>query len=222
MSAAVPGKPGDMIAFTKSTIPSIMSSLDFLNIMTYDLLNRRDAVTRHHTGLALSLDGINAYLENGVAPEQANLGFAFYVRWAKTDPNSNCSVCAVGCKTALMEDLSTGADLGRAGAFSWHDSVPPELSTSFHRALDHGQYDPEEGGHYYWDSEEDLFWSWDTPDTIALKFPAIVDKLGLGGVFAWGLGEDCPEWSHLKALTAGVVSSKQPKEEHKSHIIDEL
>lgn len=83
MSAAVPGKPSDMIAFTKSTIPSIMSSLDFLNIMTYDLLNRRDAVTRHHTAIALSLDGINAYLENGVTPEQANLGFAFYVRWAR-------------------------------------------------------------------------------------------------------------------------------------------
>ena len=42
MSAAVPGNQRDMLAFTGDTLPKISSSLDFLNIMTYDLLNRRD------------------------------------------------------------------------------------------------------------------------------------------------------------------------------------
>jgi hypothetical protein len=30
--------------------------------------------------------------------------------------------------------------------------------------------------------------------------PLIVDEMKLGGVFAWGLGEDSEGWSHLNAL----------------------
>jgi GH18 family chitinase len=181
-----------------------MMSVDFLNIMTYDLMNRRDNITKHHTGLRLSLNSIQAYTERGVAPKDMNLGLAFYVKWFKTDPDTDCRKDPIGCKAALMEDPTTGADLGRAGAFSWHDKVPEELTPSFERALAHGMYDPEGGGHYYLDAEEDLFWSWDTPDAITKKFPAIVEQIGLGGVFAWGLGEDAPAFEHLKASNKGV------------------
>lgn len=87
MSAAVPGLPRDMIAFTETTTPVIGEILDFLNIMTYDLMNRRDNVTKHHTGIHASKEAIDAYLENGVAAEKVNLGFAFYVKWFKTDPD---------------------------------------------------------------------------------------------------------------------------------------
>jgi GH18 family chitinase len=102
----------------------------------------------------------------------------------------------------LMEDPLTGADLGQAGAFSWHDPVPSELSSSYERAMAHGKYDSGHGGHYYWDSDEDIWWSWDTPEAIAKKFPAIVEQKNLGGAFAWGLGEDADGFTHLKALTA--------------------
>ncbi|CZT13308.1 related to extracellular chitinase [Rhynchosporium graminicola] len=207
ISAAVPGLRRDMLAFTKTTVPLISNSVDFLNIMTYDLMNRRDTVTKHHTGIELSLDAINAYLENGLAPEKANLGFAFYIKWFKTDPNGNCSANVPVCKTVLMEDPKTGADLGQAGAFSWIDDVPAEFQNSFSKVLRDGTYDEAHGGHYYWDENENIWWTWDTPDAILKKFPAIVDKKKLGGVFAWGLGEDSKDWSHLKALTAGVKKS---------------
>ncbi|KAL2009863.1 hypothetical protein VTN00DRAFT_5670 [Thermoascus crustaceus] len=209
ISAAVPGLPRDMIAFTEDTIPEIIPSVDFFNIMTYDLMNRRDNVTKHHTGIRLSLDAINRYLENGLPPEKANLGFAFYVKWFRTDPQGGCDRSPIGCKTVRMEDPSTGADLGHAGAFSWHDPVPSELSTSFEKALSEGKYDSEGGGHYFWDPEENIFWSWDTPEAIRRKFPAIMATKDLGGVFAWGLGEDAPGWTHLKALTAGMRGYSQ-------------
>ncbi|KIW96253.1 uncharacterized protein Z519_03321 [Cladophialophora bantiana CBS 173.52] len=202
ISAAVPGHPRDMLAFTKETMPKISSVLDFINVMTYDLVNRRDNVTGHHTGLASSLAGIEAFLGIGLEPEKANLGFAFYPRWYKTDPKGNCRANSIGCKTLLMEDPSSGADLGRAGAFAWSDDVPTDLSMSFYRAMSHGLYDNVKGGHYFWDTDEDIFWSWDTPLAISKKFPAIVERLGLGGVFAWALGEDSSDWSHLQALTA--------------------
>jgi len=202
ISAAVPGLPRDMLAFTKTTIPAISASLDFFNIMTYDLMNRRDNITKHHTGIELSLDAINTYEERGIPSEKMNLGFAFYIKWYKTDPHGGCDKNPIGCKTTLMEDSLTGADLGQAGAFSWHDPVPSEVSASYERAMAHGKYDSEHGGHYYWDLEENLWWSWDTPDVIAKKVPAIVGQKNLGGAFAWGLGEDADGFAHLKALTA--------------------
>lgn len=201
ISAAVPGLPRDMLAFTKTTIPAISASLDFFNVMTYDLMNRRDNITKHHTGIELSLTAINAYEERGVPAEKMNLGFAFYIKWYKTNPHGGCDVNPVGCKTTLMEDPLTGADLGQAGAFSWHDPVPAEVSVSYKRAIEYGKYDSEGGGHYYWDSEENIWWSWDTPDVIAKKFPAIMEKKNLGGTFAWGLGEDANDFIHLKQLT---------------------
>jgi GH18 family chitinase len=199
ISAAVPGLPRDMLAFTSSTIPDILESVDDLNIMTYDMINRRDDVTKHHTGLQLSLEAIDTYLERGVPPEKANLGLAFYVKWFKTAEGANCTSKPVGCRTELMEDPETGADLGKAGAFSWHDEVPAELADSFRKALVDGVYDEDRGGHYYWDPDERLFWSWDTPDAIRKKMPAIIKGRKLGGVFAWGLGEDAPKFEHLRA-----------------------
>ena len=196
-----------MLAFAKTKMPEISASLDFFNVMTYDLMNRRDIVTKHHTGIEQSLTAIEAYEERGIPPEKINLGFAFYIKWYKTDPNGGCENSPVGCKTTLMEDPETGADLGQAGAFSWHDPVPEEVSASYKRAMAHGKYDSDYGGHYYWDSEEYLWWSWDTPDVIAKKFPAIMEKKNLGGAFAWGLGEDAEDFAHLQALTAEMKKS---------------
>lgn len=190
------------MAFTKTKMPAISESLDFFNVMTYDLMNRRDNVTKHHTGIGASLTAIEAYEERGVPPEKMNLGFAFYIKWYKTDPYGGCDKNPVGCRTVLMEDPLTGADLGQAGAFSWHDLVPKEMAASYKRAMAYGIYDDEYGGHYCWDPEENLWWSWDTPDAIAKKFPAIMEKKRLGGAFAWGLGEDADNFTHLKALTA--------------------
>lgn len=212
ISAAVPGLPRDMLAFTTSTIPSIMASVDFLNIMTYDLMNRRDHLTKHHTGIQNSLEAINAYTSAGVPPSKANLGLAFYVKWFKTDHDARqqCREKPVGCKAALMEDPSTGADLGKAAAFSWHDQVPDDLVTSFNKALEQGKYDEEGGGHYYFDEKEDLFWSWDTEEAIRKKFPQVVEAETLGGAFAWGLGEDAgigensPGFKHLKAANEEI------------------
>ena len=205
ISAAVPGLRRDMLAFTPDCIPAISASLDFFNIMTYDLMNRRDNVTKHHTGINLSLDAINAYLEIGVQPEKVNLGFGFYVKWFRTDPKAHCEEKPIGCKTLLLEDPATGADLGRAGQFAWCDDIPVQLEVSFRKALQGKKYDDYEGGNYYFDPEEDLFWSWDTPDAISKKIPCILAEKNLGGVFAWGLGEDSEEWKHLKALTEGFL-----------------
>ncbi|KAL6712260.1 hypothetical protein ACN47E_000137 [Coniothyrium glycines] len=202
ISAAVPGLPRDMLAFTAQTVPEINKYVDFFNIMTYDLMNRRDNVTKHHTGIDLSIEAIDTYISRGVPASKANLGFAFYTKYFKVDATANCSH-PVGCPTTLMEDPQTGADLGQTGGFAWHDDVPAEVTDSFQRALTQGSYDSEGGGYYYLDPEQHLWWTFDTPDAVSRKFPAIVKNRGLRGVFAWGLGEDAPKFEHLAALTKG-------------------
>ncbi|KAI1393060.1 glycoside hydrolase family 18 protein [Hypoxylon trugodes] len=212
MSAAVPGLPRDMLAFKPETVPAIMESLDFLNVMAYDLMNRRDNITKHHTGAQASLESVQAYTDNGAAPDKVNLGFAFYAKYFRTEHDS-CVANPIGCPTGLLEDPDTGADLGRAGSFAWRDEVPKEVEVSFNKAMKEGKYDEVGGGYYYWDEEESIWWTFDTPLAVAKKFPRIVEKEQLGGVFAWGLGEDGPEFSHLKALNAGVKSVSSRKEE---------
>ncbi|KAL9060889.1 MAG: hypothetical protein Q9162_000333 [Coniocarpon cinnabarinum] len=200
MSAAVPGLQRDMLAFTNETIPAISESLNFFNIMTYDLMNRRDNVTKHHTGIQASWDSIDAYEERGLPCEKINLGFAFYIKWFKTDPDGGCDRDPIGCKTVLMEDPTTGTDLGTSGAFAWHDPVPDQVSDSYQRAMTHGTLDPAGGGHYYHDPIENIFWTWDTPGVIRKKFFAIMVQKQMGGAFAWALGEDGDEFTHLQAL----------------------
>ncbi|KAI0126316.1 glycoside hydrolase family 18 protein [Xylariales sp. AK1849] len=215
ISAAVPGIPRDMLAFTAKTEPAIMSSVDFLNVMTYDLMNRRDNVTKHHTGVQASLDTINLYIDNGAPAEKLNLGFAFYVKYFRIS-RANHEAClknSVGCPTGLMENPDTGADLGRTGGFSWHDSVPEDVETSFANALTDGTYDDVGGGYHYFDEDEDLWWTFDTPTAILKKFPSIVKAKRLGGVFAWGLGEDAPEFSHLRAVNGGLQRLADEKDE---------
>ncbi|KAL2169129.1 hypothetical protein VTG60DRAFT_6456 [Thermothelomyces hinnuleus] len=213
ISAAVPGLKRDMLAFTRETVPRIMRHVDFLNVMTYDLMNRRDVVTKHHTGVELSLEAVDAYVSAGAAPQRLNLGFAFYTRYFKTEHDACALASPIGCPTLLLEDPETGEDLGRSGAFSWHDSVPEEVAESFARALDHGVYDEEGGGYYYWDAMEDLWWTFDTPDAIKRKFPRILGKRRLGGVFAWGIGEDAPLFKHFAALNDELERYLEGKDE---------
>jgi GH18 family chitinase len=84
--------------------------------------------------------------------------------------------------------------------------VPEDLQGSWRRAKNDGHYDEIGGGHYYHDDEEHIWWSWDTRDAIGRKFSSIVESSGIGGVFAWGLGEDGDAWDHLKAMNLGVES----------------
>jgi chitinase len=78
------------------------------------------------------------------------------------------------------------------------------VTDSWRRAQSNGKTDEIAGGQYYWDSDTNLFWTWDTPSLIARKFAKIVKVKRLGGVMAWSLGEDTYNWEHLNAMRDGV------------------
>lgn len=206
LSAAVPGLQRDMIAFSKETIPEISRSLDFVNVMTYDLMNRRDTITKHHAGISESREAIEAYIRRGFPADKLNLGFSFYIKWFNTDPNDNPSNApGLKAKTVLMEDTDTGADLGQSGVFAWN-SVPSDMEYAFQRAMIRGTYDAVGGGSFSWDAQDKRWWTWETPESIKRKFERLVLSYGLGGVFAWGLGEDAPFFDHLRALDDSIAT----------------
>ncbi|KAJ4210759.1 hypothetical protein NW759_013063 [Fusarium solani] len=201
LSAAVPGKEVDLMAFTSDTVPRIMKEVDFLSVMTYDLMNRRDNITKHHSGVADSRDAVQRYIDRGASPKRLNLGFGYYVKWFLTE---QCDASnPIGCPTQLLEDPKTGADLGKTGAFSWHDEIPGDVAESFARARDGGSYD-DDGSYYYWDPRELRWWSFDTEKSIQRKMDDVVPQVNVGGVFAWGLGEDAPRFEHFKTTTEAV------------------
>ncbi|KAF3037890.1 hypothetical protein E8E11_002205 [Didymella keratinophila] len=216
LSIAVPGKKGDMIAYTSETGPQIWPSVDYINVMSYDLMNRRDNVTQHHTSVVGSEDTIKNYLDIGAPPSKINLGFAYYAKYFTTA--GDCSASPLDCPIKPAEDPVTGKDLLTSGAWTFERQhmAPVDASTlthafgtgctdadvagSWQNAAKNGVTDEKAGGQYYYDSANGLFWTWDTPDLITRKFNDIVRKYKLGGVMAWSLGEDSNDWSHIKRM----------------------
>lgn len=193
------------MAFTSMSMSRIVKAVDFINVMTYDMMNRRDTTVQHHSGLKGSQDALQRYIDRGAAPGMLNMGLGYYVKWFMTeecDPKS-----PIGCATQLLEDPETGGDLGRTAAFSWHDDVPPDLTESFQRAFKHGFYDTD-GSYGSWDAEDKRWWSFDTPESITTKISSILPAMKIGGVFAWGLGEDAPQFDHLAATVRALKTHR--------------
>lgn len=169
--------------------------------MTYDLMNRRDNETNHHTSLKGSANTIDVYIERGMTPSKMILGFAFYAKWFTTQEGADCPK-PIGCPTAELESPD-GTDTLLSGAVTFEEASYTE-EPDFVQALENGKADEENGGQWYWDSAKGVFWTWDTPDLIAKKFDEIVKPKKLGGVMAWSLAQDSKDWSHIKAMSEGV------------------
>ncbi|EOD53164.1 putative class v protein [Neofusicoccum parvum UCRNP2] len=123
LSIAVPGLERDMMAFTAETMPKIVPLVDWFGIMTYDFMNRRDNYTKHHTDLVGSKESIQRYLDLGLPPCKATLGFAFYAKYFTIDPASDCAAEPLGpsCKTVALENAD-GSDNGLSGALTFEPS----------------------------------------------------------------------------------------------------
>ncbi|RMZ73660.1 glycosyl hydrolase family 18 [Pyrenophora seminiperda CCB06] len=143
ISIAVPGKKIDMIAYTKETGPKIWPSVDYINVMSYDLMNRRDKVTKHHTSVAGTEDVIRNYLAIGAPREKMNLGFAWYAKYFTTQ--GDCSDNPLGCPIALAEDPITGQDLHTSGAWTFESAHMDAVNVSSISVSYDGTCGPEKG-----------------------------------------------------------------------------
>ncbi|KAI6779226.1 uncharacterized protein J7T54_007753 [Emericellopsis cladophorae] len=196
LSIAVPGKEGDMIAFTADKVPLISEAVDHVNVMSYDLMNRRNNETMHHSGIPGPARAVDLYIERGMEASKLVLGFTIYSKWFTT--SGPCDG-PEGCATAELE-RPDGTDTGLSGAVTFEKASYSD--GEFAQAMQNGKVDEQGGGQWYWANSK--LWTWDKPALITRKFDEIVKPKGLGGVMAWSLAQDSHDWSHLKAVREGV------------------
>lgn len=121
LTIATPARRPDMIAYTPDKAPSIWKSVDWVNVMTYDIMNRRDNITVHHTDIKGSLDVIDYYInELKLEPAKINLGHAMYAKWFTVKSNDTCET-GLGCETVPLE-APDGSDTGKSGTVTFEAS----------------------------------------------------------------------------------------------------
>lgn len=158
----------------------VMKEVDFVNMMTYDLVNGYATTTGHHTPLYSnsfqreSTDNAVQYLlKNGVDSRKIIIGAAFYARiWENVSPENN--------------GLNQSGKFKTATPFREFES---KLSSA-------------QGYQFYWDStaqapyaynpNEKTFATFDDKRSIELKTKYVLDNK-LGGIMFWQLGSDKPK-----------------------------
>ncbi|KAF4963089.1 hypothetical protein FSARC_8862 [Fusarium sarcochroum] len=132
LSIAVPGLERDMVAYVTSEIPHINESVDFVNVMTYDLMNRRDHHTTHHVSIQGAASAIDRYISLGFPASKLVVGIPFYAKWFMTKEGHTCTR-PIGCPTELLEDSEDGSDTGKSGSMTFEASsfaAPPAKLTT--------------------------------------------------------------------------------------------
>jgi chitinase len=132
LSIAVPGLERDMIAYIPEKVRKMNKSVDFVNVMSYDLMNRRDNYTTHHTSLKGTLKSVNTYIARGFDAKKIVAGVPFYAKWFTTKKGYTCTN-PIGCPTELLE-AADGTDTGLSGAVTFEkgnfEAAPTNLTTS--------------------------------------------------------------------------------------------
>ncbi|KKF93112.1 Chitinase 1 [Ceratocystis platani] len=123
LSIAVPGLKRDMIAYSPEKVAAINAVVDYVNVMTYDLINRRDTVSDHHCGIKNSLAAIDTYIERGFPASKLNLGIGFYAKYFTLQDPKSCTQ-AIGCPLVLAE-RDDGTDAGTSGVLTFEASSFP-------------------------------------------------------------------------------------------------
>ncbi|RDD80605.1 chitinase [Dyella tabacisoli] len=174
------------------------SSVDFINVMTYDFHGAWETTTNFHSALYKPLgdpstgdaaqydtnDAIQAFLAAGMPASKINLGIGFYGRGWASVPNANnglfqqSSTAAPGTYEAGIEDYKVLMNLG-------------------YPAFD----DTTTGAHWIFNGS--TFWSFDDPANIQRKMTYLKSQ-SLGGAFSWEFSGDDANGTLIKAMANGL------------------
>ncbi|KAG7424300.1 Cytochrome P450 monooxygenase BOA3 [Fusarium oxysporum f. sp. raphani] len=117
LSIAVPGLGHDMVAYTSSEVPHVNDSVDCVNVMTYDLMNRRDHTTTHRTSILGPVSAIDKYISLDFPASKLVAGIPSYVKWFTTKKGYTCTQ-PIGCPTERLEEPD-GSDTGKSGSMTF-------------------------------------------------------------------------------------------------------
>lgn len=174
----------------------VMPQIDYVNLMSYDLISGFSKTTGHHTALYSNPqqkestdNAVQELIKRGVDPKKIIIGAAFYARiWEEVSAENN--------------------GLYQAGKF--------KMSQAFRRFPE--TLSPEAGFRFYWDDvtkatyayhpEKKWFATFDDKRSIALKTNYVLEK-NLGGIMFWELGSDSYSDGLLHTINQTLQKAKQ-------------
>ena len=176
--------PGGLDKIANFNLAGLAPSVDFFNVMTYDFHGTWEDTTGHQaafTGDPAGYDietAVEAYLNAGVAPEQIVLGAATFTRaWSGVADGGDGG----------YNEASSGAAPGtfEAGNYDYKDLLS-QINAGAGWEL---YWDDNAQASYVYNAEQDIFSSFETTTSIALK-AEWADAMGLGGMMFWDLSND--------------------------------
>ena len=158
----------------------VMKYVDFVNIMSYDLVNGNSTVTGHHTPLYSTDDQVEStdnavqYLKKiGVAPDKMVIGAAFYGRVWENVTNVHDGLYQSGkFKQGVAYRDFEQYIKDNPGYVQYYDSVAQAS--------------------YWYNADAQIFLTHDDSLSVAKKTQYVIDQ-GLKGIMFWVLGEDRQE-----------------------------
>jgi len=170
---------------------AVMKKVDFVNMMTYDLVNGYARVTGHHTALYStpiqkeSTDNAISYLiKLGIDPGKIILGAAFYARIFGDVPAEN-------------NGLGQPAKFLRGTPYrKFITEFTEEKGYKLH-------WDEKAQAPYAYNAADKTFATFDDKRSIAIKSKYVIDH-HLGGIMFWELGSDLYTGGLLETIYATV------------------
>ncbi|KAJ9101787.1 hypothetical protein QFC21_003126 [Naganishia friedmannii] len=207
-----------LAAYTAPLFEKIDTSVDFYNMMTYDMPNRYDKgkKAQHQASLNGTLDTIKYYSGVGLSPKKSNSGTPVWFPMAKCDsPNG------LGCLLDADITLDNAGTNRFRAEYNWENpkwaadkATHPSYDTSFDNSLKSMQkyitkdgkvgapnaeyYDPKAKADTYYDKDLKIFWTWQGPEAIAETCKGVIDS-DIGGQMIFAVGMDSTDLLHWDA-----------------------
>lgn len=165
----------------------VMKEVDFVNLMSYDLVNGYATETGHHTALystpnqhESAVNAIRYLLKIGVDPGKIIAGAAFYARiWEKV-PATNNGLYQTGKfkEGVAYKDFASRLSPAQGYMYFW-DNVA--------------------NAPYMYNAAEKKFATFDDKKSIEIKTRYVIDNK-LGGIMFWDLASDLPRNGLLETI----------------------
>jgi chitinase len=176
----------------------VMSLVDRVNLMTYDLVNGNSTVTGHHTALYSttqqheSTDNAVQYLKKlGIPPSKLVIGAAFYGRIWENVPATNNGLYQPGKFKKGVNFRDASKELSPSTGFTlyWDDVAKAP---------------------YGYNAERKLFVTYDDKRSMALKTTYALDQ-GLNGIMFWEITNDTYKDGLLHTIDATRKNYKRSR-----------
>lgn len=155
----------------------VMKKVDYVNLMTYDLVSGFSTTTGHHTPLYSSAgqiestnNAVQRLLQLKVPASKIVIGAAFYGRMWEAVPDTNMGLYQQGRFKTSVSFKSFAAQLSEDSGFVYH-------------------WDEVAQAPYLYNPSQHLFVTYDDRRSMELKTKYAIEK-GLGGIMFWQIASD--------------------------------